>query len=434
MRKVLFILASLPFISFSQVMLEDFESNRNIHYGFISGDFDPPGLASIVGAATNPDQTGVNTSQFCGKYTRNETEEYDVILFNPYSGNFSDLEDFSNETKTISIDIWSPIENTVVEITFENSNMAEPDNFPIGRHSRFIATTTLTNQWETLTFSLNKSETLDPETMAANVDQGVILINPLSDDNSTYYLDNFSGPNHDCIEATANNQILDDFECQRNGEYNFTHGNLQIINNPDISGVNTSKKVGKYTRSDFTTNDVIIFEFDQELNLANNEIISLKVWSSFSKDVVISLQDEQGIDGPNTFNQTASLPGNSSWQEYTFNYSGLIPADVNITQAVFLFAPDEAGFPYEFYYDDFSITETSAIEDGQSKDAFSIIQNIIHFDNTNTKKQIRIFDLNGKLLENTIVSSNSFQIKHKGMLLINIIENKNSTSIKHLIN
>ena len=434
MRRILFVLTCIPFMAFSQVMLDDFENNRNIHYGFISGDFDPAGLASVVGAATNPDQTGENTSQFCGKYTRNASENYDVILFNPYAGNFSDLEDFSDGTKTISIDIWSPVANTVVELTFEKSSLTEADNFPIGRHSRFIATTTQTNQWETLTFSLNETEVLDLELMAEDVDQGVILINPLTDDNSTYYLDNLNGPNHDCIGASVNNQIKEDFECQRNGEYTFTHGNLQIINNPDASGVNTSKKVGKYTRSDFTSNDVVILKLDEPLILANNEIISLKVWSSFSKDVVVSLQDDLGIEGENTFNQTASLPGNSSWQEFTFNYSGLIPAGVVITQAVFLFAPDEAGFPYEFYYDDFSITETSAIDDSQLKNAFTIHQNFIHFDSPNTNKQIRIFDLAGKLLEDTFVSGSSFQIKHKGMLLINVIDNKNSTSIKYLNN
>lgn len=440
MRNILFLLLSIPCVAFSQVMLEDFENNRNIHYGFISGNFDPPGLAAVVGAATNPDQTGDNTSQFCGAYTRNASEGYDVILFSPYPGNFSDLEDFSNGTKTITMDIWSPVANTVVEFTFENSNVATGDNFPTGRHSRFIATTSVTNQWETLTFSINESETLDSEVLAEDVDQGVILINPLltaietNYDNSTYYLDNLVGPNHDCIEVSVNNQIIDDFECQRNGEYTFTHGVLEILKNPDISGANISNKVGKYTRSDFKTNDVIIYEFDEPLDLADNEVLSIKIWSSFSKDVLISLQDSDGGNGPNSFDQTISLPGNSSWQEFTLNYSGLIPADVVITQAVILFAPDEAGFPYQFYYDDLSITETSEIKDSQLKNAFTIDQNFIHFDNSNTKKQIRIFDLNGKLLENTFVSGNSFRINHKGMLLINVIDDKNSSSVKHLIN
>ena len=58
----------------------------------------------------------------------------------------------------------------------------------------------------------------------------------------------------------------------------------------------------------------------------------------------------------------------------------------------------------------------------------------MYFDNSNTTKQIRIYDLNGKLLEDSFTSSNTFQIRHKGMLLINVIDNKNSTSIKHLIN
>jgi hypothetical protein len=432
MKKILFLLACIPSIAFSQVMLEDLENNRNIHYGFISGNFDPAGIASVIGPAPNPDQTGINTSAFCAKYSRNASEQYDVIVFNPYAENFSDIEDFSNGTKSITMDVWSPNSNTVIQISFENSTLAQPDNFPTGRHSRFTATTSTTNQWETLTFTL--LDTPDTEIMATSVNQGVILINPDSDDNITVYLDNFMGPNHDCIGANANTQMLDDFECQRNGDYIFTHGNLQILENPDVSGINTSAKVGKYTRSDFTANDVIIFKFDEPLALADNQLLSMKIWSSFSKDVIISLQDEQGGDGPNSFNQNVSLPGNSAWQEFTFNYSGQIPANIDITQAVILFAPEEAGFPYEFYYDDFSITETNSINDTELDNTFIIEKDFIYFNNSNTSKQIRIFELNGKLLEDTFVSSNTFQIRHKGMLLINVIDNKNSTSLKHLIN
>lgn len=432
MNKILFLLVCMPFMAFSQVMLEDLENNRNIHYGFINGNFDPAGLASIIGAAPNPDQTGVNTSAFCAKYTRNASEVYDVIVFNPYAENFSDIEDFSNGTKSITMDVWSPNPNTVFQISFENSTIAQPDNFPTGRHSRFTATTSTTNQWETLTFTL--LDTPDTEIMASSVNQGVILINPETNDDITIYFDNFMGPNHDCIGVSAQTQILDDFECQRNGEYTFTHGNLQILENPDVNGANTSAKVGKYTRSDFTANDVIIFEFDEPLVLADNEILSMKIWSSFSKDVIISLQDDQGGDGENSFNQTVSLPGNSSWQEFTFNYAGQIPANVDITQAVILFAPEEAGFPYEFYYDDFSIVETSSINDSKLENSYTIEKDLMYFDNSNTTKQIRIYDLNGKLLEDSFTSSNTFQIRHKGMLLINVIDNKNSTSIKHLIN
>ena len=100
------------------------------------------------------------------------------------------------------------------------------------------------------------------------------------------------------------------------------------------------------------------------------------------------------------------MPGNSSWQEFTFNFLGQIPASVDITQAVLLFAPDEAGFPYEFYYDDFVITETSSISAVKSNNSFFVNQDFIHFDNSDSKKEIRIFDINGKLLEDTFVSSN----------------------------
>lgn len=418
----------IPSLVFSQVVLEDFENNRNIYYGFISGNFDPAGFASIVGATTNPDQTGDNTSSFCGKYTRNATEQYDVILFSPYS-NFTDLGDYTSGVKTMSIDVWSPSPNTVVQITFENSTIAQPDNYPTGRHSRFEATTSVTNGWETITFSFLESP--DANIMDQDVDQGVILINPETSDNITVYLDNLTGPNNDCIDATVDFQVFDDFECQRNGEYSFSHGVLQILNNPDATGLNTSSKVGKYTRSDFKNNDVLIFEFSQNLELASNEVLSLKLWSTNSKDVIISLQDDSGT---NSFDQNITLPGSSSWQQFTFDYDDQIPSSVDITKAVFLFAPDEAGFPYEFYMDDFSVVETSNISDISTNNSIKIENNKLVFNESNSIKQISIFDSLGRLLQKSETTNNFYEVEHKGLLLINVQEKNNSSTIKLLNN
>jgi len=427
MKTILYFLLITPTILFSQVTLEDYEENRNIYYGSISGNFDPPGVGSVVGAATNPDQTGANSSQFCGRYTRNLSETYDFIVFSPYS-TFTDLEDFLNETKFIKLDIWSPVPNTKVQIAFENSSIVQADNFPDGRHSIYEATTTTTNSWETLTLEI--TEFRDNTVLAQDVDQGVILINPETPDNSTYYIDNLIGPNHNCIDASTNNQIFDDFECQRNGEYSFSHGTLQILSNPDPSEINSSDKVGKYSRSDFKNNDVLIFEFNGPLSLANNEAISMKIWSSVAQDVLISLQDASGT---NVFDQSVLLLGNSSWQEYTFNYTDINTDNVDITKAIILFGPEQANNASVFYFDDFSISESTAnVYELQNEDSFIVKNNIIHFKNSNSNKQIRILDLLGKTIVTNSNINSTYSIENKGMLLINIIEDNNSTTFKYL--
>ena len=76
---------------------------------------------------------------------------------------------------------------------------------------------------------------------------------------------------------------LDDFECQRNIEYGYMDGLLEVISNPDMNTDNNSINVGKYTRTDWQADDVIVFDFKQTLSLVDTESIYLKVWSVLLK-------------------------------------------------------------------------------------------------------------------------------------------------------
>ena len=49
-------------------------------------------------------------------------------------------------------------------------------------------------------------------------------------------------------------------------------------------------------------------------SLVDTESIYLKVWSSVAKDIVLSLQDDLGSSGGNTFDVTQNHSGNSNWE------------------------------------------------------------------------------------------------------------------------
>ena len=87
---------------------------------------------------------------------------------------------------------------------------------------------------------------------------------------------------------------FDDFECQRSIDYVYMDGSLEVIQNPDVNTTNSSINVGKYTRSDWSIDDVIVFDFKQTLNLQDTESIYVKVWSSVAKEIRLSLQDVDG--------------------------------------------------------------------------------------------------------------------------------------------
>ncbi len=436
MKTILTLLLILPSFIFSQSILEDFEDNRNISYGFAHGLFDPPIYGSKAQPTANPDQSGDNTSALCAKYSKNPDPSgpIDVIVFSPHN-KFNDLTDYINGTKTITLDVWSESPNTRVQFTFENSALALPENYPTGRHSIFTATTSLTSAWETLTFAFDEQP--DAGVSNTNVNQGVLLFNPEVLDYITVYFDNLKGPANSC-EETSSTSVFEDFECNRNLGYTYSHGNLVREINPDQNGNNTSEYVGEYVRSDYEESDVIVSEFSQPFVLEANQVVSIKIWSSITKEFRISLQDEiggnGGEEGVNFFDKSVTLTGNSAWEKYTFDFSN-IPNNANITQAVLLFAPDETGFPYTFYYDDLGIETSNNIKENTISNKVSILNNELIFDNLEGAKKINVYDVSARLLEKSTTFNNNFPINHKGFILIHITDNNGvSHTIKHLNN
>lgn len=420
MRLLLFILLSTSIAS-AQGLLEDFEDNRFVYYNFVSGVLNQN--------ITNPDMSGVNTSPNCAEYIRNPSETYDLLQIKPYD-TFDDVSDYVSGNKVMSINVWSATPNTVVQVDFQNSSLVEPANYPIGRHSRYLGVTTTTNSWETV--ELVYQEQPDPAVLNTDVDEFVLLFNPGTSDNITVYFDNINGPEYYCLSETPNPLVeFDDFECQRSIDYGYMDGLLEVLPNPDVSSNNNSINVGKYTRTDWQLDDVIVFEFDQVLDIQDSESIYITVWSDVAKEVVLSLQDAAGSSGSNVYNSTQNHSGSGSWEILEYNYAGLIPSNVDITQGVLLFAPDETGTAYEFFYDDVRKDAASQVGLDEQDLSVKIINNKIYFTDQEDK-QVEVFDVMGRKMDAKLVTDN-YSIDNKGLLFINIIypSGKNQL-IKHI--
>ncbi len=336
---------------FAQVTLDNFEDSRQLYYSFTNGVFVP-----YFG---NPDPV-TNTSPVVAKYTRNAAELFDVLVLDAPDV-FEDLSDYLSNTKQMSIDVWSPAAGITVQITLEDTVTAKPANFPTGRHSVYLTTTTVDSAWETLTFSFDNR----PDATVSNttVNRLVLLFNPNTNTAADYYFDNLVGPalSPDPCEGVAKaDSILNDYECNQSAFVTFNHGaSLRRIPNPDASGANTSSFVGRYTRNSGEEFDVIVGQFPQPLAMGDTNGFRLMVWTPTPTVVRLALQkDGQEVAAVSDSTSTAS-----QWEELEFRFGDL--SDSTINSFVILFAPGTFSF-LTYYMDNFSYVtnaELVGIED-----------------------------------------------------------------------
>jgi hypothetical protein len=346
----------------AQQVWDNFEDIRKGTYGFINGSFIPYN--------ENPDQTGVNTSQVAASYTRNAAEQFDVLILD---GQMADLTDYLSGAKQMSIDVWSPAPDVTVQITLENSGLAMPANFPVGRHSVYLTTTTVAQGWETLTFSFdNQPDATVPNDM---VDRIVLLFAPGTNTGDTYYWDNLTGPelaNDPCESVIPDPDVFNDFECNQNVNYVFSHSgiNFRRVVNPDQTG-NTSDNCATYTRNGGEEFDVIIGFFDGNLALAETDRIKLDVWDpSAPTEVIVSLQN---TNNDVILEMTATTSVSSAWQTLTYDPSSVIAA-TDIAKFVVLFDP--GNFTSDtYFFDNFEIGLASNVNDLNEVISFSTFPN-----------------------------------------------------------
>ncbi len=376
----------------AQTIWDNFEDIRKGTYGFISGSFIP--------YTENPDQAGANTSQVAASYTRNAAELFDVIILD---AQMADLSDYLSGTKQMSIDVWSPAAGKTVQITLENSMLAEPGNFPTGRHSVYLTTTTVAMGWETLTFTFDNQP--DASVANDNVDRIVLLFDPDSNNADTYYWDNLNGPelaNDPCDGITPDANIFNDFECNQNVNFVFSHGGVSFrrVSNPDQNG-NTSDYVATYTRNAGETSDVIIGFFDGNLAIGSNNRINLDVWDPTAPtDVIVSLQNE---NNDIILEMTATTSTSNEWETLTYDPSSVSEA-TDIAKFVILFDPD-SNTSDQYYFDNFQFGEPVNVRELEAITSFTASPNPTQ-GFTNFQYELKnaadvslsIYDIRGKMI------------------------------------
>ena len=388
----------------SQQLYDDFEVTPKVAYGFIEG--------ILENNIANPNQSGINTSATCAKYTRNSSVPYDVILIEP-NASMNDLSEYLSGSKKITMMVKTDVSVTV-QITLENSITAQPNNYPSGRHSVYLSSTSGSGDWELLTFNFNQQP--DAGVTNTDVDRMVILFDPGNFSNDIYYIDEIMGPEFDnpCANSEASNSIAENFDCQRNVSFDFSNGTFTVTDNPMKAGNNNSSKCGQFIKwttvpdgafggtliNPFTTDDYISAKIDLYDQNAPQKFL-------------ISMQESNGIEL--SIDSITTVISND-WKTYSLDFSNISPSET-IEKFVFLLNPSTETED-TIYIDNFIFSNTlsSFNEIKDAKNTLSLYPNpmqhsnnlIVDLKTVGYIKKIEITSIDGRLLQTISTNQKKF--------------------------
>ncbi len=232
-------------------MQDDFEGARAISYTSWTGAFNQ--------AAANPGSDTINSSSVVGQYTRDAGSQWDVI-----AGTVTDIPNaalFVSGENAFYLDVYTaaPV-GTEILIQLENSGTATSSNYPTGRHSKYIAHTSIQQGWERLKFVLE--DRIDGQTGDNQVDTLVLLIDPDAFSGDTWYLDNLSiyapdtGGNDPATSVQVSNLTTGTASASKGKKFGTaTVTMLDNLGNPVIGETVTGQFSGSWNESATGTTD-----------------------------------------------------------------------------------------------------------------------------------------------------------------------------------
>lgn len=163
-----------------EVILDDFELNRNVTYSSWNGTFNQ--------AAGNPASDTINSSTVVAEHVRDSASQWDVIAID--STAVADAASFVTGKKAFYLDVYTGAAiGTEILVQLENNNTATATNYPTGRHSKYIAHTLVQNTWQKLKFTME--DRIDGSTLDTDVNSIILMVAPNSFTSDSYYIDNF---------------------------------------------------------------------------------------------------------------------------------------------------------------------------------------------------------------------------------------------------
>ncbi len=188
------------------------------------------------------------------------------------------------------------------------------------------ATTTAANTWETLVFNFsNQAAGTAPINFAYVYDMASIFFDfGTAGSGKVFYWDDvkFVGTNPNAVALPL------DFQSSTI-TYTFTDfggGNATVINNPQISGINTSSKVGKMVKSAGEVYGGSFITLDAPINFSGSKIFKMKVFSPRIGAKVL-LKVENLTNGGINFEREVTTTTANAWELLTIDFSAINTAN-----------------------------------------------------------------------------------------------------------
>jgi PKD repeat protein len=314
----------VPAVAPSSVIVQDFEGD--------APQFTVFGNIPAVEVIANPDVSGVNNTAHVVRMEKSGGAE-------TWAGAFFETAtplDFENFSK-IRVKTWAPESGVVVKLKLENSDASITHEVDV--------TNTTANGWEELVYDFSEAPAADYMRVVIFFDFGN------GGDGSVYYFDQI-----ELISEGSSTPFESFMDFEATPPAFTVFGNIpgiEVIANPDASGVNTTDHVAKMVKSGGAeTWAGAFFEQGNALDLETYSKISVKIWSPKS-GIVVKLKLENS-DASITHEVDVTNTTASAWEDLVYDFSTAPAADY--VRVVIFFDFGNSGDDSVYYFDEFALT------------------------------------------------------------------------------
>lgn len=291
------------------------------------------GLDGVLTApVANPGKNRINSSNNVAKYEKSNKHAYSLLLAD--NGTPFDLSVY-NQFK-IQVYATAPTQ-LLMKLEGTGGNIEKTQNIAVA------------NAWQEYTF--------DFSAQAANkgLSKIILFFDPgVETSGDTYYFDNVCAVPNACAGQTPDPNVIDDFDCNRNATYALGWDSLSVINNPQVNGDNTSRRVGKFNDPSGTGTEyaALVLDYQNPIDLSTRNQFSCQVWAPKTGTLLLKIEGGTGAkEIPLQVTETRK------WVTYTADFSSEIGKGHR--KFVVFFNAGVNGQPGDVYYID-NIKLTSA--------------------------------------------------------------------------
>ena len=307
------------------ITIEDFENGAFLPWAPLDDNTVQHGTFQVV---ANPAPGGVNDSPNVGKYTKGTSPFSTVAAVAP---GFIDI----STRPQFNLDVWAPVGATSVTMQLESVSQG---NKEVNREFQSPGS------WETVSFDFSDYQGIT-DWVALK-----LIFNPgTAEAGAMFFFDNliqgFSTVDP-CEGVAAITNIIDDFECQRNNDYGAGAGQLEVVNNPDVTTANSSTKVGLYRDPAGAPWEALCALFPDGIDLSVYNQLSIQVNAPAAVPVLLKL--EGGTSPVSEVFIDITTPG--EWETLTADFSSQVGMD--FTRACFFFNAGVEPPTEDIYYID----------------------------------------------------------------------------------